>query len=65
MTTVSYRGGEASSQSHLQVSFESDQRRHQDEQLCYHLEHLPVLGKTHTVTLNYSAFSLKTRERED
>lgn len=42
----SYSSGEAGGQCHLQVSFESDQCRHQDEHLCYHLEHLPVLEHT-------------------
>lgn len=43
----SYSSGEARGQGHLQVSFESNQSRYQDEHLCYYFEHLPVLEHTH------------------
>lgn len=42
-TNTTHSSGEASCQGHLQVSFESNQSRNQDENLCDHFEDLPVL----------------------
>lgn len=52
LSEASYSSGEASGQGHLQVSFESDQCRHQDEHLGNHLEHLPVLEHTEETGLH-------------
>lgn len=41
-----YSSWEASGQGHLQVSFQSNKGRHQDEYFSYHLKYFPVLENT-------------------